>query len=44
LKDDMRELLTSIGVSQQDANLAAGWVGNVQKAVTQRSRRWYERY
>ncbi len=44
LKDDMRELLMTIGVSQQDANLAAGWVGNVQKAVTQRSRRWYERY
>ena len=44
LKDDMRELLMSSGVSQQDANLAAGWVGNVQKAVTQRSRRWYERY
>jgi len=44
LKDDMRELLVSIGISQQDANLAAGWVGNVQKAVTLRSRRWYERY
>jgi hypothetical protein len=44
LKDDMRELLTSIGVSQEDANLAAGWVGNVQKAVTKRNRRWYERY
>jgi hypothetical protein len=40
----MRDLLMSIGVSQQDANLAAGWVGNVQKAVTLRSRRWYERY
>lgn len=44
LKDDMRELLMSIGVSQLDANLVAGWVGNVQKAVTLRNRRWYERY
>jgi hypothetical protein len=44
LKDDMRGFLTSIGVSQPDANLAAGRVGDVQKAVTLRSRRWYERY
>lgn len=44
LENDMRELLLSIGVSQQDANLAAGWVGNVQQAVTERNRRWYERY
>lgn len=44
LKNDMRELLMSIGVSQLDANLVAGWVGNVQKAVTLRTRRWYERY
>jgi len=44
LKDDLRGLLISIGVSQQDANLAAGWVGNVQKTVTLRSRRWYQRY
>jgi len=44
LKDDLRAVLISVGVSQQDANLAAGWVGNVQKAVTLRTRRWYERY
>lgn len=44
LKNDMRELLMSIGVSQLDANLVAGWVENVQKAVTLRTRRWYERY
>jgi len=44
LKDDMRDLLMSIGVAHADANLAAGWVDNVQKAVTLRSRRWYERY
>lgn len=44
LKDDMRGLLSSLGVSQADANLAAGRVGDVQKAVTLRTRRWYERY
>jgi hypothetical protein len=44
LKDEMRNVLTSVGVSQPDANLAAGRVGDVQKAVTYRTRRWYERY
>jgi hypothetical protein len=44
LKDDMRTTLQSVGVSQPDANLAAGRVGDVQKAVTLRTRRWYERY
>ena len=44
LKDEMRNVLTSVGVSQPDANLAAGRVGDVQNAVTLRSRRWYERY
>ena len=44
VKDDLRAVLISVGVSQQDANLAAGWVGNVQKALTLRPRRWYERY
>jgi hypothetical protein len=44
LKDDMRTVLTSVGVSQPDANLAAGRVGDVQKAVTLRTRRWWERY
>ena len=44
LKDELREMLLSLGVSQQDANLAAGRVGDVQKAVTGRSRSWYERY
>jgi hypothetical protein len=44
LKDDMRGLLISLGVSQPDANLAAGRVGDVQNAVTLRHRRWYERY
>jgi hypothetical protein len=44
LKDEMRGLLIATGVSQADANLAAGRIGDVQKAVAQRSRRWYERY
>ena len=44
LKDDMRGFLSSLGVAQNDANLAAGRVGDVQKAVTLRTRRWYERY
>src|SRR5262245_29384240 len=34
LKDDMRGLLSSLGVSQLDANLAAGRVGDVQQAVS----------
>jgi hypothetical protein len=44
LKDEMRNTLLAIGVTQPDANLAAGRVGEVQKAVTLRERRWYERY
>ena len=44
LKDDLRGQLISLGVSQADANLAAGRLGDVQKAVTLRPRRWYERY
>lgn len=44
LKDEMRNVLTSVGVTQPDANLAAGRVGDVQNAVTLRTRRWYERY
>jgi hypothetical protein len=44
LKDDVRNTLLSVGVTQPDANLAAGRVGDVQKAVTLRTRRWYERY
>jgi hypothetical protein len=44
LKDDVRNTLLSVGVTQPDANLAAGRVGDVQKAVTLRTRRWFERY
>jgi hypothetical protein len=40
----MRNVLTSVGLTQTDANLVAGRVGDVQKAVTQRTRHWYERY
>ena len=44
LKDEVRNTLLSVGVTQPDANLAAGRVGDVQNAVTLRTRRWYERY
>src|SRR5262245_26770012 len=44
LKDDLRNTLLAVGVTQPDANLAAGRVGDVQNAVTLRTRRWYERY
>jgi len=40
----MRNTLLAVGVTQPDANLAAGRVGDVQNAVTLRTRRWYERY
>ena len=44
LKDDMRGVLVSIGVSQADANAVADRVGQTQKTVTLRTRHWYERY
>ena len=44
LKDELRNTLLAVGVTQPDANLAAGRVGDVQSAVTLRTRRWYERY
>jgi hypothetical protein len=44
LKDDLRNTLLAVGVTQPDANLAAGRVGVVQNVVTQRTRHWYERY
>jgi hypothetical protein len=44
LKDDMRGVLTSIGVAQADANAAADRIDQTQKAVNVRPRKWYERY
>jgi hypothetical protein len=44
LKDDMRGVLISIGVAQADANAVAERVGQTQKTVTLRTRRWYQRY
>ncbi len=44
LKDELRNTLLGVRVTQPDANLAAGRVGDVQNAVTLRTRRWYERY
>lgn len=42
LQNDMRLLLTSIGVSEQNAQQVAAQVGEVQGAVSARPRRWYE--
>jgi len=44
LKDDMRGTLISVGVAQPAANSVADSVGQTQKTVTHRTRRWYERY
>jgi hypothetical protein len=44
LKDDMRGVLTSLGVSQTEANAVADRIGQTQEVVTARTRRWYERY
>jgi tRNA U34 5-methylaminomethyl-2-thiouridine-forming methyltransferase MnmC len=42
LQDDMRSLLLSMGVPQDRAEQVAVQVGEVQRAVTDRPRRWYE--
>ena len=44
LKDDLRGVLTSIGVAQADANAVAERIDQTQKAVNVRPRKWYERY
>ena len=44
LQSDVRALLTSIGVPEEKAQPVAAQVGDVQGAVTDRPRRWYERY
>jgi hypothetical protein len=43
LQAEMRMRLTSMGVSEADAGKVAEQVGVVQKEVTGRHRRWYER-
>ena len=42
LQNDMRLLLTSIGVTEPHAQQVASQIGEVQGAVTSRPRRWYE--
>lgn len=42
LQNDVRSMLVSIGVAEEGAMQVATQVGEVQKAVTNRPRRWYE--
>ena len=42
LRNDMQLLLTSIGVSEANAQQVAAQVAQVQAAVNSRPRRWYE--
>ena len=42
LQNDVQSLLISVGVAQENADLVAAQVGEVQVAVTERPRRWYE--
>ena len=44
LQNDVRALLTSIGVAEEKAQPVAAQVADVQGVVTDRPRRWYERY
>jgi len=38
----MQLMLTSLGVAESNAQLVAAQVGDVQGAVGDRARRWYE--
>ena len=42
LQNDVQALLMSIGVVEESAQQVAAQVGDVQRAVSQRPRRWYE--
>ena len=42
LQNDVQSLLMSVGVADENAEQVAAQVGEVQSAVTDRSRRWYE--
>lgn len=42
LQNDMHGLLVSIGVTEDHAQQVAAQVGEVQRIVTERPRRWYE--
>ena len=43
LKNEMKSELIALGVNEQQAQSVADQVGVVQKAVSARQRRWYER-
>ena len=43
LKNEMKSELLALGVNEQQAQSTADQVAVVQKAVTARQRRWYER-
>jgi hypothetical protein len=42
LQEDVQSLLVSVGVAEQNAQQVAAQVGDVQRAVGDRPRRWYE--
>lgn len=42
LQNDVQSLLMSVGVAEENAQQVAAQVGDVQGAVTERPRRWYE--
>jgi hypothetical protein len=42
LQNDVQSILVSIGIAEQQAQQVAAQVGEVQKAVGDRPRRWYE--
>ncbi len=42
LQNEVQSIFVSIGVAEQQAQQIAAQVGEVQKAVTQKPRRWYE--
>lgn len=42
LQNDMQALLVSLGAGEESAQQVAAQVGEVQRSVTRRPRRWYE--
>ena len=42
LQNDVQSLLMAEGIAEEDAQLVAAQVGEVQGAVAARPRRWYE--
>jgi hypothetical protein len=42
LQNDVQALLMSVGIAEENAQQVAAQVGDVQVAVTDRPRRWYE--